>query len=699
MAIEENILSTEELSAIDPFASVSNESVLGFPEIQTYADGTVLEEHADEGTLKSVHHMLTNLDQDRTVTDHEKASIKQPDDAEYESARDWEQRLKRMLDRRNPIEPIPDAESHDFIAENESASFDNDEEDQPITTMELTIPDDSVLDELENIRATLESIGGISRKEVVALESLVECPNYFGNPRMFSAAYTTTKYDTTMEALGLKIKEIVLRLVEQILNFCRTIGRNVISMVSEAFQSPHMTVSLLVRRREVLAAAKRIDAVYGMKAFKEMTSASDIPPYTEATSTEDFCMRYLDYKTKERFRRRFTTGQRMIAEGAGLSGHVKALRGELGRLMQQTEDYVNLLVKNDPANWPVNMPIDSTGIDRLAGWWKVGGGTLNETLSQYREAINFAFRQEDTGARRPWEFVKVANYSNPFTEDRNFGSNISRGIDSVSRKLKEVERGVKVKLDDASSYNVNTRPLADVQRRLTALQSLFSIYAGLLRYYESFYHGLSLPLTVLDRQLRILRGRKLVSSMLSSESYPETVSELVPDLDDAETIKIIDGYPGGHCSKLLETFHRASFLNRSDIEDEYALELLMQKKLIHRPKVLDLEQDTPDYGITPNGRRIATQIYGDIHVVRDNDSAIKENLDMIWDDERTDIRDALRLFGEKKYLYTHEIPNKDSLSYLEKQKLIYRPFKHPLEGEESPDWLITALGTDVFNRL
>lgn len=716
MAVEDNIPSAEELALVDPFADPSGESVLGFPEIQEQADNTTIFDHADHGTRLAVNEMHANIDEHFTykaeLDNKEVTSIPEKLNEVSTEDADWEKRLERMAGRRDP-DCIEVADSHDYIDEEENVIYDS-EDPEHLRYTEVAVPDTAVLDELEGIHTQLQQIGGVSRNEIVALESLLESPGMFGNPRAYSAVYSKAGYSTTMETLGATIKRTIMDIIKRIMDACRDLGKFILKGLSADFMGQHMTVSLITRRQEVLAQARRIDAVYGLQSFKRMTSNSDIPPYKEATSTENFAIRYMDYRTKQRFQTRFTIGMRMIVENSGLSGHVKSLRGEIDRMLQQTEQYIGVLNKNQPDQWSgVDTNINMGGLNSLLYFWNVKAeSSPSGAMAEYRSAVNFAFRQEDSNARRPWEFVKVANYTNPFSDNPNFHRTVGSGIDRIGRSLRDLERKVNA-LSDTTQYNVATGKLLEVQRRLTLVQNMFSMYMSFAKYYESFYQILAQPLMVLGRQMSLFRNKEFVSGMMGNENYAISIESL-----DGETI-VVDkpvenlalacakqvnekGFDG--LKNILRKCYKDTWLfpgtYEAEDEGDY-ITYLSNAKLIYRPKVLDLEQETPDWGITTFGKEVGEILFGIVDITK-RDPALNHALDCIWDDEHLNAREILRHHGRVGFHRFDDsqigqiTDDKSAIGVLEKYGLVKAntPY-HPVHDADEGTWVVTSLGMEV----
>lgn len=683
MALEENILSAEDLALVDPFAEPSQESVLAFPEIQHKADGTHVMDHADEGTRHAIGHLQEQIFDPVIPEEPEPASYAQPLEIGDGDDSLWVKRLERMKARREPDDLTLAGDSHDFITEEENEVIVEEVIELPQHT-DYDFGDRSVLDELENIQQQLTAIGGVSRQEIITLESLLESPGYFGNPRAFSASHSKTGYVTAMESLGAKIKTMVKDLIKWIMEQCRRLMGVISKALGTDAMRQHMTVSLIAKRRELLEKARRVDAVYGLKSFKSMTSASQIPPYKEATSTENFCIRYLDYRIKTTFQNRFTVGWRMIVENSGLSGHVQKLRGELDRSLKQVENYVSILQKTDPSAWKsINDNFDVSGLKALAGYWNVRTtGSPNDTIAEYRTAVHFAFRQEDTRAKRPGEFVKIANYTNPFKDNPTFGKTMGTGVDSILRSLKDLEGKIS-KLENDKDYNIQTGKLNEVNRRLTIVQNLFTIYLAFANYYESFYMALVKPIIVLNRQLDVFSARSAIGGIFSKESF------------DAEgmTLEEFNAHPNYGLRTVLGCFHKNLWVDRSEITDEAALNLLLEKGLIYQPKVIDLESDTPDFGLTQAGKALANQVFGDI-----SEEKIMGGLRALSDPNRSEERELMReVFASGKHCFHGSSVNfRGVIKYLQDHGLVkYTPPYHPVHDADDPDWTFTDLGVEV----
>lgn len=689
MGIEENILSKEDLASVDPFAEPSQESVLAFPEIQHKADGTHVHQHADEGTRLAVDHLQQQVMDPVAPETPEPASYSQPLDVDSNDDL-WFKRLERMADRKNP--PIPPVElagdSHDYVAEEETAIVEGVEFDGA-NHLDDVFADTSVLEELENIQYQLKEIGGVSRTEIIAIESLLESPGIFGNPRAYSATYTKSNYASTMESLGIKIKNMVADLIKWIMEQCKNIAGMISKALGTDAMKQHMTTSLITKRQELLVKARRIDAVYGLKSFKGMTSASNIPPYKEATSTENFCIRYLDYRTRVSFQNRFTIGMRMIIENSGLSGHVKNLRGELDRSLKQVEDFVSILQKTELSNWgKVNDQFNISGLNTLAAYWnvRVNSGTPNDIIGEYRTAVHFAFRQTDTRAKRPGEFVKVANYTNPFSDNPTFGKTMSVGMDRIARALKDLENKV-ARLDNNGNYTVHTGKLNEVNRRLTIVQNLFTLYLAFAKYYEAFYITLLKPIIVLNRQLDLFSARSAVTGVFSSESHNV----------EGMTLEEFNAYPGDGLREVLGAFQNNIWVDRSEVNNDNALEFLLSKGLIYKPKVIDLENPTPDFGITPAGRQLCNQVFNDL-----SEDKVMDGVRAVCNPEHLGARELLRHHGRLGFNRFDDsqiqqiTDDAEAIHVLESNGLVKanKPY-HPIHDADEGTWVMTDLGMEV----
>lgn len=689
MAIEENILSKEDLANVDPFAEPSQESVLAFPEIQHKADGTHVHQHADEGTRLAVDHLQEQIFDPTPEETPERASYAQPLNADSGDEL-WFKRLERMANRKEPpILPVELAgDSHDYVAEEETALIEEVEFDSA-NHLDDQIADTSILEELENIQYRLKEIGGVSRSEIIAMESLLESPGAFGNPRAFSATHTKSNYATTMESLGLKIKNMVSDLIKWIMEQCKNIAGMISKALGTDAMKQHMTTSLITKRQELLVKARRIDAVYGLKSFKGMTSASNIPPYKEATSTENFCIRYLDYRTRVSFQNRFTIGMRMIIENSGLSGHVKNLRGELDRSLKQVEDFVSILQKTELSNWgKVNDQFNISGLNTLAAYWNVRVNSVspNDIIGEYRTAVHFAFRQTDTRAKRPGEFVKVANYTNPFSDNPTFGKTMNVGMDRIARALKDLENKVS-RLDNSGNYSVHTGKLNEVNRRLTVVQNLFTLYLAFAKYYEGFYITLLKPIIVLNRQLDLFSARSAITGVFSSESRNV----------DGMTLEEFNAYPDEGLRDVLGAFQNNIWVDRSEVNNDNALEFLLSKGLIYKPKVIDLESETPDFGITAAGRQLCKQVFSDL-----SEEKVMTGVRSLCEPELIGARELLRHHGRLGFHRFDDsqiaqiTDDKEAIRVLESNGLVEanKPY-HPLHDADEGTWVVTDFGLEV----
>lgn len=695
MAIEENILSAEELALVDPFAEPSQESVLAFPEIQHKADGTSVHHHADEGTRSAVDHLQDQVAAGETIPENpEPASYPQPFST-TEDDQFWEKRLQRLITRRSG-EPLPPVETtHDFITEEEEAEVIAEELEDGLH-LDIEDVDSSILEELENIQHNLQRIGGVSRDEIVAMESLLECPGYFGNPRAFSATYTKSRYNVTMESLGSKIKELVKELVKWCIEQCKRLAGLISKALGTDAMRQHMTVSLVTKRQELLVKARRVDAVYGLKSFKSMTSSTGIPPYKEATSTENFCIRYLDYRTKMNFQKRFTIGMRMIVENSGLSGHVKNLRGELDRSLKQVDEFLSILQKTDFQNWSnVNDQFNTSGLNSLCNYWGIrSNASPNDMIAEYRTAVHFAFRQEDTRAKRPGEFVKIANYTNPFSDNPTFGKTMGAGMDRVARSLKDLENKVS-RLDDSQNYTVQTGKLNEVNRRLTLVQNLFTLYLAFARYYEAFYITLIQPIIVLNRQLDVFSAKSMIMGTVSKESLTA----------DYGMVEAFNECPVAGVKETFTKLYQNNWLSKADVENEEPVQWLIENKLAYVPKVIDLEQETPDYGITPAGLSLACQL-GLPKEADQTNAKVNEVLNVLWDDERLGSRELLRHHGREGFNRFDDsqiaqiTDDKSAIGILKAHGLVVanKPY-HPIHDADEGTWVVTDLGMEIAKLL
>lgn len=518
----QNVHDIEQLSQIDPFADpTSAEDYSVFPELKVQVDGEPLEEEPEtvESTAPTEHSSKTLFGPEvfQEIFDSVgKTKTVDMEDHDISDARKWELRLMRQLERRDPGEVIDAGDVETDLSNNlndELTEYDplEDEALKLIPPIEVDI---SEINGLMDIYDHLEKADGIAKQDVIALESMGV--TLLKNPtdiNAYSNFPSRNKYNASMETIGSRIKEMVREVIERIVNKCKQLmawisGSTSINKLIE--QDPK---KLLDMRKEIIDAARKIDATSGTKSFLRFANAGD-PAIDISTSTEMFVINHLNLAVKRGYSLRYTQGMRMINDGSGLASHIQLLGRECIDQAKAAAVIADLMVKNDMSNWgSIDTTVNPSTLKQLAKFWKVNDvGSTSDLMVNYRAAVQQAFRQPVGGA--PTDYLKAANYANPFERYELINREVVSVLKNVNTQLDQLQKKAN-QLDAGRSYQIATGKLNEISRRLTMTQNLLSMYKTFHVFYTTYYQLSAQPAFVLGRKLKSFITAENIRSQLT----------------------------------------------------------------------------------------------------------------------------------------------------------------------------------------
>lgn len=544
--MSQDVYDIEQLKAVDPFATgeTSTEGMAVFPELKTEVTGEPVDDepveskkedgrpkqtpptprtlfgpetfqeifdrvdqqhqepnvHVVEGVSSSEEHVESvNGDVEEVVDANATLALNDSEDSDTV----WKLRLERLVERRNggfttqTFPTIPHTALEEIIEQEIDP-----EEDENLVHVEWEPEANSSIDDVLDIYDRLSELGGISKTDVIQMESFgVQICDNPQQINRFSATPSLTGYTASMETIGSRIREMIRELIAKIIEKIKSIAKWIVekstALNTVIEQDPK---KLLDIRKTIIDTARKIDATSGPNTFKELASSDD-PAVAMSSSTENYAINYLNVQTRMRFSQRYTQGMKLIFDGTGLASHIEMLGRECINQANHAAKLTDLLSKSELTSWgSVDTTLQDVELKRLAQFWKVN--TTESTvdiLTNYRSAVQQAFRQP-AGGKPPTDFLRAASYVNPFTRYETINREVLLILKNVGDQLHRLQKKTDG-LDANQSYQVATGKLNEVSRRLTMTQNLLSMYKVFHTHYNSYYQRLAQPAVILRRRL------------------------------------------------------------------------------------------------------------------------------------------------------------------------------------------------------
>lgn len=369
--------------------------------------------------------------------------------------------------------------------------------------MEKVIGDDlSHIAELENIAVQIGEQGGLNKALAVRAESIETGAITSRIPLNSISNFTTPgNVDVSLESLGSKIKEILLRIIRSIREGIKTKTNWVLGLFDDDAKDISPTI-LTDRRKELLEEASRLDSSWGSRAILKTLGKND-PLALKSASGRDYVIRLIDHEFIKSMQGSFTVGYKSIISDATYPKHVEriklVIRSEAERLRQDA----NTLKGQSVDAWTIpnvnDMFRNIESIFSFAGV-KPNWDNLTLTFDGYNQTVTTQLnRRIPTGHLK--EFVFAATYTNPFGQEGGLVKSLQRDLAATDSILGELERKIS-NLDDKSQYATPTQALTALQKRMTMLTSLLTVYKTHRRRYASYFNNMELVLDRVGRKLK-----------------------------------------------------------------------------------------------------------------------------------------------------------------------------------------------------
>lgn len=404
----------------------------------------------------------------------------------------------------------------DSLVKDNTLNYSNEELTPDITPdvapsdMENIIGDDiSHIVELGNIGTQIVQQGGLDKSIALRAEAIEPGSITSKLPlNSISNFVTPGNVDVSLESLGSKIKEILLRIIRSI----RGMLKARIDWVVDLFDDDSKDISpsiLLSRRTELLEEATRLDSSWGSRVILK-TLGKDDPLALKSSSGRDYVVRLIDHEFIKGMQGSYTVGYKNIINDSTYSKHVEKIklfiRGEAERLRMDANNLKGQAV--DTWKVPDRAMFKNLDVIFTYAGTKTDWNNITETFDLYNRAVTDRFNQRIPTSHLK-EFTVAAAYTNPFGSEGGMVKSIAKDLDQADKIMGDLERKIAA-LDDKGQYTAPTQAVTALQKHLTVLTNLLTIYKAHHRRYVNYFNNMDM---VLDRV-----GRKLKAVSVSARA-------------------------------------------------------------------------------------------------------------------------------------------------------------------------------------